>query len=137
MYDLKIDINCFNIEKIVNLALNITRIERHIDEIIIDPSNMNNVELFLDKLILNHIENKTNKYNIESNTYKYDFISDLEDELKLDVFKNDKIFTKLVNYVKKYYKIVYKENNLYYCPNTNIGIYSNNFTNSIPFEIFM
>jgi hypothetical protein len=58
------DINCFNIEKIVNLALNITRIERHIDEIIIDPSNMNNVELFLDKLIMNHIENKTNKYNI-------------------------------------------------------------------------
>lgn len=130
------DLGSYNIEKIVNLALNITRIERHIDDIIINFSNMNNVELFLDKLILNHIENKTNKYYIESNKDEPDFISDLENELNLQVFKNDKIFTKLVNYVKKYDKIVYKENNLYYCPKTNIGVYSNNFINSISTDTY-
>jgi hypothetical protein len=132
------DYNSFNIEQIVNLALSLTKIERHIEDIVIDFNCMNDVEVFLDKIILNHIE-KSKQYRkilIESNKNENILISEIEKEKNLPMFKDDKIFNKIVNYMKKYEKEIYTENNIYYGPITNIGVYSTNFINSIPNESY-
>lgn len=132
------DYKSFSIEQIVNLGLGLTKIERHIEDIVIDFNCMNDVELFLDKIILNHIEKSKQYYKIRIDLNKHEkiFVSEIEKELKLPIFKDDKIFNKIVNYMKKYEKNIYTENNIYYGPITNIGVYSTNFINSIRNESY-
>lgn len=146
-YNQIMNYNSFNIEQIVNLSLSLTKIERHIEDIVIDFNCTNDVEIFLDKIILNHVENaKYPKIGINHNKYdEFDelkkdrekiFVSEIEKEQTLQMFKDDKIFNKIVNYMKKYEKELYTENNIYFGPITNIGVYSTNFINSEPSDSY-
>ena len=123
------DRSFYNFGRIINLALSLTKIDLHIDDIIVKATTDNNVELFLDRIIKKNIEKKT-YINLKKTKNSCD-VSKLIGELSNDIFKNDEIFTKTVNYIKMYDSLLYVENNLYYAPKVNIGIYSDNFSNAV------
>ena len=61
----------FNVQKIVQLGMKLTKIDLHINDIVLKAETFNNVELFLDKLIKNHISKDIQKINIDENNLYY------------------------------------------------------------------
>jgi hypothetical protein len=119
--------NLFNIQELVYIALQITDVQIYDKKSDITVNHIkNNVEKFVDEIILNYIHyNKYYNYYVKSNSD----LCNLNKELENDIFKNDVVFNKIIKFINGHEKNIYEYDNIYYAPKINLGIYSTHFQN--------